>query len=214
MASSTINGRVVGLEDLTRRLEGVKRGIRNKLLRKATKKGSQRVLAAAKARADRAAFKYFSVRQGKVIKSGYTLGQLASLSTGPGAKVRETLRSLKENFGAPSRRRTGTLKKSLGIKMTTTRRGTVLGVIGPRRGFKTQVGTTGKGKPIYEDPANIAHLVEFGHGGPHPAPPHPFMRPAWQNSASQVAAIYRDVLGAGIAELGRGGSADDGGSID
>ena len=24
-----------------------------------------------------------------------------------------------------------------------------------------------------------AHLVEFGHAGPHPAPPHPFVRPAW-----------------------------------
>lgn len=23
-----------------------------------------------------------------------------------------------------------------------------------------------------------AHLVEFGHGGPHPAPPHPYLRPA------------------------------------
>ncbi len=23
-----------------------------------------------------------------------------------------------------------------------------------------------------------AHLVEFGHAGPHPAPPHPYMRPA------------------------------------
>lgn len=23
-----------------------------------------------------------------------------------------------------------------------------------------------------------AHLVEFGHGGPHPAPAHPFLRPA------------------------------------
>jgi len=22
-----------------------------------------------------------------------------------------------------------------------------------------------------------AHLIEFGHGGPHPAPPHPFFRP-------------------------------------
>ena len=27
-----------------------------------------------------------------------------------------------------------------------------------------------------------AHLVEFGHGGPHPAPPHPFMRPAFDAS--------------------------------
>jgi len=24
-----------------------------------------------------------------------------------------------------------------------------------------------------------AHLVEKGHGGPHPAPPHPFFRPTW-----------------------------------
>lgn len=24
-----------------------------------------------------------------------------------------------------------------------------------------------------------ASLVEFGHGGPHPAPPHPFLRPAY-----------------------------------
>ena len=27
-------------------------------------------------------------------------------------------------------------------------------------------------------PGNVAHLVEFGHGGPHPAPAHPFMRPS------------------------------------
>jgi hypothetical protein len=30
----------------------------------------------------------------------------------------------------------------------------------------------------YEVPAYIGHLVEFGHGGPHPADPHPFMIPA------------------------------------
>ena len=26
-----------------------------------------------------------------------------------------------------------------------------------------------------------AHLVEFGHGGPKPAPEHPFMRPAYED---------------------------------
>jgi HK97 gp10 family phage protein len=31
-----------------------------------------------------------------------------------------------------------------------------------------------------------AHLVEFGHGGPHPAPPHPFFRPAWDEMKSEV----------------------------
>lgn len=31
-----------------------------------------------------------------------------------------------------------------------------------------------------------AHLVEFGHGGPHPAPAHPFVRPAWDGVREQV----------------------------
>lgn len=30
----------------------------------------------------------------------------------------------------------------------------------------------------YEIPGHIGHLVEFGHGGPHPAPAYPFMIPA------------------------------------
>ena len=35
-------------------------------------------------------------------------------------------------------------------------------------------------------PAKIAHLVEFGHGGSNPAPPHPFMRPALDETQSEV----------------------------
>jgi len=31
-----------------------------------------------------------------------------------------------------------------------------------------------------------AHLVEFGHGGPHPAPPHPFLRPAWDSIKDEI----------------------------
>lgn len=38
------------------------------------------------------------------------------------------------------------------------------------------------------NPAKYAHLVEFGHGGPRPAPPHPFMRPAF---AAKVNAAKR-----------------------
>jgi len=33
-----------------------------------------------------------------------------------------------------------------------------------------------------------AHLVEYGHGGPHPAPPHPFIRPAWDEIKPSVEA--------------------------
>lgn len=31
-----------------------------------------------------------------------------------------------------------------------------------------------------------AHLVEFGHGGPHPAPAHPFLRPAKESVIAKI----------------------------
>lgn len=37
-----------------------------------------------------------------------------------------------------------------------------------------------------------AHLVEYGHGGPHPAPPHPFFRPAWDEVQDQVLANIKN----------------------
>lgn len=43
-----------------------------------------------------------------------------------------------------------------------------------------------------------AHLVEFGHAGPHPAPPHPYMRPAIAASIELakkgIEDTYREVL--------------------
>ena len=30
------------------------------------------------------------------------------------------------------------------------------------------------------------YLVEYGHAGPHPAPPHPFFRPAWDANKAQI----------------------------
>lgn len=39
----------------------------------------------------------------------------------------------------------------------------------------------------YMNPGKYAHLVEFGHGGKRPAPPHPFMRPAFDSTASAAA---------------------------
>lgn len=39
-----------------------------------------------------------------------------------------------------------------------------------------------------------AHLVEFGHGGPHPAPAYPFLRPAIAAARSRVVAIIETAL--------------------
>ena len=35
-----------------------------------------------------------------------------------------------------------------------------------------------------EQPTQVAHLIEFGHGGPHPAPAYPFMLPAAEGERS------------------------------
>ena len=105
-----------------------------------------------------------------------------------------------------SRRRTGLLRKSIGL-VQRTRRGTVYTIVGPRTGFKDP--ETG------ENPVNIAHLVELGTkpheiaprqqsgvlavkspGGPtsyvsgavqHPgAEAKPFIRPAWDAQRGQI----------------------------
>lgn len=42
-----------------------------------------------------------------------------------------------------------------------------------------------------------AKLVEYGHGGPHPAPPHPFFRPGWDANKRQIEEnIKTDLLNA------------------
>jgi HK97 gp10 family phage protein len=45
-----------------------------------------------------------------------------------------------------------------------------------------------------------AHLVEYGHGGPHPAPAHPFVRPAWDELHETV----RENIKKGIKSLVEG----------
>ena len=39
-----------------------------------------------------------------------------------------------------------------------------------------------------------AHLVEYGHGGPAPAPPHPFVRPAFDKKSGEAYAEMKRVL--------------------
>lgn len=61
--------------------------------------------------------------------------------------------------------RTGKLKKSVKV--------------GRRNDNSIAVGT-------FHGDAPHAHLVERGHGGPKPAPPHPFMEPSVQATEEQV----------------------------
>ncbi len=96
------------------------------------------------------------------------------------------------------------LRRALGRITKTYRGSTIVVILGVRRGFKTLVGFRKTGKhafqPVYEDPALIAHLVERGHGGPHPAPPHPFARPAWDEHKSRVPGAVAAEAWKGIKE--------------
>jgi HK97 gp10 family phage protein len=74
------------------------------------------------------------------------------------------------------------LSKSLGTKMERVPRGAVPVVqIGARRKMRH---------------ARVAHLVEFGHGGPHAANAHPYLEPGIQDAKQSAVRAIRDELAA------------------
>lgn len=153
-----IRFRVYGYDTVLRRLQRMKQGARNRVLRPAVTKALKPLLASA--------------------------------------------RSL-------ARVRTGLLRRSLHWKTLTYRRsGVVVGLVGARTGFKatrqgkrtiTPLGK--KYKALGINPVRYAHLVEFGHGGPRPARPYPFLRPAWDANKALVARIVQAEVAAGLARL-------------
>ena len=116
-------------------------------------------------------------------------------------------------------RRTGLLRKSLGRKVKSYRGGAVIvGVIGPRRGFRMVI----DGKPV--NPVKYAHLVEYGRREVVPkkkkvladkvgkviygrkvraVAPRPFMRPAWESNKGRVVEFVVERLRAAIKEFFR-----------
>lgn len=96
---------------------------------------------------------------------------------------------------------TGGLYRSLGFAVRQYKKGAVtFGVVGARRGFGVDDPTKKTGRT---EPANYAHLVEYGHAIAGDAAgwvePKPFMRPAWDQTSPQVVAILSRELGQGIA---------------
>ncbi len=112
--------------------------------------------------------------------------------------------------------RYGILKKSLGmITKKYPSKGIIMSIIGARTGFRQTVGMEvklgakrGAGGRFESkgtkqltgtvDPTKYAHLVEFGHGGKHPAQPHPFLRPAWDATSGIALFNYKRILWDGI----------------
>ena len=81
--------------------------------------------------------------------------------------------------------------------------GNVVAVIGASRSVSEVITTPRKGlvnrilrrkKTRKHAPARILHLVEKGHGGPHPAPAHPFLEPAFESTKAAATQIAGETL--------------------
>jgi HK97 gp10 family phage protein len=84
--------------------------------------------------------------------------------------------------------RSGRLTRALKIgKVLTRKRG---------GGYTIKIGSH------KEDDAYYATWVEFGHGGPKPAPEHPFMRPAYEATKDEAYNIIRTRLQEEIDKIG------------
>lgn len=179
-----VHCQIDGLKELIGRLTGLKMKMRNKILRTATTKAARLIAKKAKQKCP--------VRM--------TGGQVA----------RQAKRLRKEGIAAPPKIAAASnitplklLKKSIGQKVKTYKSGVVVGIVGPRKGFRAEIGKRvrkGKksnvGDPIYADPVNYAHLVELGTKH---SKAQPFLRPALEESKDEIRAIFAEEIRAGLA---------------
>ena len=89
-------------------------------------------------------------------------------------------RQMKANASKDPKIITGVLNRSIRIGPVKKRR---------KSGKSITIGVHRK-----EEGAYYATPVEYGHGGPAPAPAHPFIRPAYDTRADEAYQIIRDGL--------------------
>ena len=91
-----------------------------------------------------------------------------------------------QNASTDPHPRSGKLRGALRIKKASR-----------RRGARVTVGVhAGEGGAPYAQP------LEFGHGGPHPAPPHPFVRPAFDARGEDAYELLKEQLRAALDKRG------------
>lgn len=143
-------------------------------------------------------------------------GQVAKAAKAKAPNRKETIRIGKElvrMYGASQ-----ALKKSIGVKVATTRKGAVNAIVGPKRGSEAKVfiayykPTAAKkaqrNVTITIKPSKYAHLVENGFTAKIWASnkrirvsPKPFLRPALDSNSGQVSGITTDYLQIAIDDL-------------
>lgn len=119
------------------------------------------------------------------------------LSTLPSRVIKKGMRKAQSKAATPilgswktrAANDTGLYRRSLKRKQKTYANGRVITVLGPDRNV---TGATASGKK--KVPANYSHLVEDGHGGPHPAPPHSAAKPAYSENKDKSIEIMKSTL--------------------
>lgn len=175
------NIKIEGVAPLLRRLEAIKKSLKNKAERKMVTKGSVPIQKAAKAKAPRrtktggiTVVGTLKKSLGKRVKRGRA-GYIAVVGPRLGHR-----RQIGVRIGRQGRRASGALRGEGGRFIAREK-------LVPKTGA-----------PIMHDPAKIAHLVEKGHGGPHAAGAHAFMEPALQQGAPEAQRIMQEVAWAEI----------------
>ena len=101
------------------------------------------------------------------------------------AAARPVLEQMIQNASTDPHPRSGTLRSALRIKKGSR-----------RRGARVTIGVHAESGAAYGVP------VEFGHGGPHPAPPHPFVRPAFDARAEESYELLKQRLRTALDQRG------------
>jgi HK97 gp10 family phage protein len=100
---------------------------------------------------------------------------------------------IRKDMKRRARKATGLLRRSIKTRVKTFSNGNVIALTGPDRNVM-ETRTNSKGKEVRHRPAFIAHLIEDGHGGPHPAPAFPFKQPAYEQTKDQAANIAKETI--------------------
>lgn len=116
-------------------------------------------------------------------------GKLETLAGSENTKqqVKEKLKPMTDDAKSRIHSITGNLRDSIETRVTTHADAPT----------EIEVGISYKRHPK----AHNAHLVEGGHGGPHPAPPHPFWEPAVQLHGQQAVDGLEEVMEEMVEQL-------------
>ena len=102
--------------------------------------------------------------------------------------AQSVLTRMLHNASTDPKRRSGTLYNSIRIGRVVKKRS---------GGYRVTVGVHRA-----DGGAKYASPVEFGHGGPHPAPPHPFIRPAFDGGVDEAYEKAKQLLGQALDARG------------